>query len=154
MSDPQIRTASIPLRNCASLSSNERLPFWLRSIAIIGAVLLTMGAVISVVHPALLVSPHDEINPAVRVYAGYTFSRDLALAMMLVVAMGLRARAALNSLMLLTGFIQVFDAAVDYADHRYAIIPAVAVIGVMFFLGAAALSGAPFWKAQAWRQNP
>jgi hypothetical protein len=56
-------------------------------------------------HPALLVSPHDEINPAVRVYAAYAFSRDLALAFMLFTALLLRTRTTLNSLMLFTGFI-------------------------------------------------
>jgi hypothetical protein len=35
---------------------------------------------ISLLHPILLVSPHDEINPAVRVVAAYSFSRDLGLA--------------------------------------------------------------------------
>jgi hypothetical protein len=35
-----------------------------RIVAGIGAVLLIAGALISLLHPILLVSPHDEINPA------------------------------------------------------------------------------------------
>lgn len=135
-----------------SLSSNATLPLWLKIVVIIGAVLLTAGAFISLLHPALLVSPHAEINPAVRVYASYTFSRDLALAITLVIALLLRARIALNSLMLLVGFIQILDAITDCVDHRWALVPGVLVIGLLFFLGAASLSGSPFWKAQAWKQ--
>ena len=134
-----------------SLSSTATLPRWLRIVVVIGAVLLTAGAFISLLDSALLVSPHAEINPAVRVYASYTFSRDLALAIMLVIAIFLRARTILNSLMLLVGFIQILDAITDCVDHRWALVPGVLVIGLVFFLGAAALSGSPFWKVQAWK---
>jgi len=80
-------------------------------------------------YPTLLVSPHDEINSAVRIYAAYTFSRDLALAFMLSTALLLRARATLNSLLPLTGFIQLLDAFTDVMDHRWVIVPAALVIG-------------------------
>jgi hypothetical protein len=134
-------------------SLSATFPVWLQAIVVIGAVLLTAGAFISLFHPILLVSPHDQINSAVHVYAAYTFSRDLALAFMLITALLLRARATLSSLMLLTGFIQLLDAFTDILDHRWAIVPGALVIGAVFFLGAAALSGFPFGKIQAWKQN-
>jgi hypothetical protein len=133
---------------------SEQFPLWIRIVVVSGAVLLTAGALISRLHPILLVPPDNQINSAVRVYAAYTFSRDLALAIMLVTALLLRARATLNSLMLLTGFIQLFDAFTDCFDHRWPIVPATVVIGALFYLGSATLSGAPFWKIQAWRQTP
>jgi hypothetical protein len=136
----------------SSLNSNATLPLWLRIMVLIGTALLTAGAVISAGNPALLVSPHAEINPAVHVYASYTFSRDLALAIMLLVALRLRARATLNTLMLLVGFIQILDAFTDCVDHRWTIVPGTLVIGLVFFLGAASLSGSPFWKVQGWKQ--
>ena len=34
----------------------------------------------------MLVSPHDEINDAVHIYAGYLASRNMALAVMLIAA--------------------------------------------------------------------
>jgi hypothetical protein len=114
---------------------------------------LIAGALISLWHPILLVSPHDEINPAVRVFAAYTFSRDLGLAIVLVTALRLRARATLNGMLLLTGFIQMLDAFTDCLDHRWAIVPAAVVIGALFFLAAASLSGAPFWNIQAWKHE-
>ena len=131
---------------------SEQFPLLVRIVVGIGAVLLIAGALISLLHPILLVSPHDEINPAVRVFAAYTFSRDLGLAIVLVTALLLRARATLNGMLLLTGFIQVLDALTDCLDHRWAIVPAAVVIGALFFWAAASLSGAPFWKIQAWKQ--
>lgn len=147
---PSARTVSC---SGSSLDSKATLPLWLRIMVLIGATLLTAGAFISLLHPALLVSPNAEINPAVRVYASYTFSRDLGLAIMLVVALLLRARATLNSLMLLVGFIQILDAFTDCVDHRWTIVPGTLVIGLVFFLGAASLSGTPFWKIQAWKHT-
>ena len=72
---------------------------------------------------------------------------------MLVTALLLRARAALSGMLLLTGFIQMLDVFTDCLDHRWAIVPAAAVIGAVFFLAAASLSGAPFWKIQAWKHE-
>jgi len=144
----------VVLKNTISMPSlSAPLPLWVQVVVIIGVVLLTAGGFISLLHPALLVSPHDEINSAVRVYAAYTFSRDLAIAFMLFTALLLRARTALNSLMLLTGLIQLLDAFSDVWDHRWVIVPAALVIGAIFFLSAAALSGFPFWKIQAWRRE-
>jgi hypothetical protein len=128
-------------------------PLWVQIVVILGIVLLTAGAFIALLHPALLVSPREEINPAVRVYAAYTFSRDLALAIMLVVALALRTRAILSTLMLLTGLVQFLDAFADCLDHRWAIVPAAAILSTLFLLGAAALSGSPFWKIQAWKHD-
>jgi hypothetical protein len=103
------------LKNTISMPSpNARFPLWVQVVVEIGVILLTAGGVISLLHPALLVSPHDEINPAVRVHAAYTFARDLALAFMLFTALLLRTRTTLNSLMVLTGFIQLLDALRTY----------------------------------------
>jgi hypothetical protein len=111
---------------------------------------MTAGAFIALLHPVLLVSPHDDINGAVHIYAGYLFSRNLAIAVMLLIALSLRASATLNTLMLLTGFIQLLDAIVDCFEVRWAIVPGIAVLGLLFLLGSAALCGHPFWRKAAW----
>jgi hypothetical protein len=144
----------VALKNTISTPNpSASFPLWVQVVVVVGAVLLTAGAFISLLHPVLLVSPHDEINPAVRVYAAYTFSRDLALAIMLVVALALRTRAVLSTLMLLTGLVQFLDAFADCLDHRWAMVPAAVVIGTLFLLGTATLSGSPFWKIQAWKHD-
>ncbi len=124
--------------------------WWLYLVVVVGALLMAAGGVIALVHPAMLVSPNAEINEAVRVYAGYLASRNLVLAMMLLAMLALRARRALSLLMVLTGFIQVVDACIDFVEGRWAVVPGVLVFGVVFFLGAARLAGAPLWRGKAW----
>jgi hypothetical protein len=112
---------------------------------------MATGAILAFFRPQMLVSPQDEINGAVRIYAGYLTARNLTIALMLLAALALRARNMLNSLVLLTAFVQAFDAIVDVAEGRWVIVPGVAVLAVLFFFAAARLSGHPFWKVQAWR---
>ncbi len=135
------------------LNPRVPLPWWLGAIVVIGSVLMLAGAVVAILHPALLVSPHAEINDAVRVYAGYLFSRNLALAIMLFGAMILRARGMLNSLMLFAALVQLLDAAVDFLSGRWPILPGVIVLGLLFLVGSARLSGYPFWRIEAWKQS-
>jgi hypothetical protein len=113
---------------------------------------MAAGAFIAVLHPAMLVSPRDEINAATRVYAGYLFSRNLVLAILLVASLWFRAKGTLNTLILLTALIQWMDAGVDCFEGRWAVAPGVFVFGLLFFLAAARLSGHPFWRKQAWSQ--
>src|SRR5579863_9654786 len=66
---------------------------WLaKVIAAFGALMLIAGALIALFHPAMLVSPRDEINGAVHTYAGYLASRNLALAIVLLAALSLGAK--------------------------------------------------------------
>jgi len=133
----------------AALSS---LPWWISAIVLLAAFLLAAGAMIALFYPAMLVSPGDEIGGAVHVYAGYLVSRNLALAIMLTVALTMGARKLLGSLMALAGFIQLLDAVMDAFEHRWPLVPVVLVLGIAFLAGAARLRG-PIWKAAAWRDD-
>ncbi len=144
-------SSGITPRSGAALSEKPAIALWLRAAVIVGALLMAAGGVIALVHPAMLVLPSDEINGAVRIYAGYLASRNLTLAIMLLVAMTVRARPALSQLMLLTAFIQIADACIDSVEGRWVIVPGVVLFGVIFFIGAAKLSGYPFWRIGAWR---
>ena len=132
--------------------ANQRIAWWLNAIVILGAALTAMGAIIALVHPAMLVSPHDEINGAVHIYAGYLAARNLALAFMLVALLLIGARRALGNLMVLVGLIQILDACMDVAEGRWAIAPGVSIFALVFLIGAARLSGFPFWRLAAWKQ--
>jgi hypothetical protein len=142
-----------------SVASNTRrksnsdlvMPWWVWAIVLVGAFLLGAGGFIALVHPAMFASPQDEINGAVRIYAGYVAARDLGLAIMLIAALSLRAKGALNMMMLLIALIQILDALIDLQEGRYLIVPGVLVLGLLFFAGAARLSGYPFWKVGAWK---
>jgi hypothetical protein len=128
-------------------------PWWLSTIVVLGAVLMIMGGLMALLQPSRLVSPHDDINGAVRVYAGYFAARALVLAIFLLVAVILRAKVMLNTLLLLTAFVQMADAIIDCLEGRWIVLPGVIAVGSLFFVGSARLSGHPFWRIEAWRQE-
>jgi len=126
------------------------VPWWVSAIILLGALLTATGAILALIHPAMLVSPHDEINGAVRIYAGYLAARNGALAIMLIVLLSLGARRSLGNLMVLIALIQVLDAVLDIAEGRWMIVPGVLVFGLVFLIAAGRLSGYPFWRSKAW----
>jgi hypothetical protein len=146
----QFKGGSVSIRG-SEIVSTGATPWWVRLIVILGSVLTAAGAVIALVHPAMLLSPHDDINRAVQVYAGYMAARNLPLAFMLIALLVVDARHSLGNLMVLVGLIQLLDACMDVYEGRWAVVPGVLVFGLIFLLGAARLSGGnPFWKLRAW----
>jgi hypothetical protein len=109
-----------------------------------------MGAIVSLVNPAMLVSPHDSINGAVHIYAGYVASRDAALAIMMVAMLIFGLRRALGNLMALVALIQFLDVVIDCFELRSTVAAGVFVLGLLFLAAAAQLSASPFWKREAW----
>jgi hypothetical protein len=129
-------------------SAIARLP---KAIAVLGALLLTAGAVLALFYPVMLASAHDEINGAVHIYAGYLASRNLALAIMMVAALCFGAKGMLNNLLLLVAFIQLLDAVMDVVEGRWPVATGVVVLAALFFIASGSLSGYPFWKIHAWK---
>jgi hypothetical protein len=126
--------------------------WWLWMIVIPGALLTGAGGIIALVHPSMLVSPGDQINGAVHIYAGYLAARNLAISLLLLTLLFIGARRALGNLMVLVGLIQLLDTCMDVAEGRWAIIPVVLVLGLAFLWSAARLSeGYPFWRIEAWK---
>jgi hypothetical protein len=142
------RTQSHQRRFLAALAEARQ---WRHSKARENLVLTAMGAVIAMVNPAMLVSPHDEINGAVHIYAGYLASRNLALAGMLLALLMIGARRALGNLVAIVGLIQFLDACMDVAEGRWTVAAGVVVFGVLFLFAATRFSGAAFWKVEAWK---
>jgi hypothetical protein len=127
------------------------IPWWLSMTVVLGTLLTAAGAVIALVHPSMLVSPHDQINGAVHIYACYFAARNLAISALLLTLLIIGARRALGNLMVLVGLIQLLDACMDVAEGRWAVIPVVLVLGLVFLIGSARLSGGyPFWRIEAW----
>jgi hypothetical protein len=127
---------------------------WLpKVIAVLGALLLIAGALIALFHPVMLVSAHDEINGAVHIYAGYLASRNLAMAVMLLAALGLSAKRLLNNLLLLVSLVQFLDAVIDVVEGRLPVAIGVMSLAVLFFVASGSLSGYPFWKIRAWKES-
>ena len=122
------------------------IPWWVSLIVIVGALLLTVGAIVGLTNPAMLVPPNAQITDAVRIYAGYFVSRNLALAAMLLLMLSLRSRRILSGLMALTAVIQVFDAVLDAMEGRWTLVPGVLLLGVAYLIGVVRLSGREFWR--------
>jgi predicted Co/Zn/Cd cation transporter (cation efflux family) len=97
---------------------------------------------------------HKEISLGIHIYVGYLLSRNLALGLMLLAALTLRARGALSTLMVLYACIQFLNVATDCVEGRRAIAPGILILGLLFLMGAARVSGHPFWSPKAWRQAP
>jgi hypothetical protein len=135
----------------SEMVQQKSIPWWVALIVVLGALLTAVGAVVALVHPVMLVSPHDEITSAVRVYAGYLVARNAAIALMLLALLLIGARRALGNLMVLVGLIQIFDVCMDIAEARWTIVPGILLFGVLFLIAAAKLSGHAFWKIEAWK---
>jgi hypothetical protein len=126
------------------------IPLWVRVFVIVGGLLMILGGLIALVNPSMLMSPHDEITNGVKIYAGYVVARNLALGLFLPILLILRARRALGSMMVILGFIQILDSIMDCIEGRWAIVPGVLVLGIFYLIAAARVSGAPFWRSDAW----
>lgn len=126
------------------------IPLWVRVFVIAGSILMTLGGVIAFLKPSMLMSPHDEITNGVKIYAGYVVARNLGLGLFLPILLILRARRALGSMMVLVGFIQILDVIMDCIEGRWAIVPGILVLGILYLIAAARVSGAPFWRRESW----
>lgn len=136
-------SASVP----AQFSS---VPLWVRVFIVVAGLLMTLGGFVALVNPSMLMAPHDEVTNGVRIYAGYVVARNLALGLFLPLLLALHARRALGSMMVLVGLIQMLDVVMDCIENRWALVPGVLVLGILYFIGAARVSGAPFWRRQSW----
>jgi hypothetical protein len=136
----------------AAAVHSERIAWWVQLIVVLGALLTAAGAVIALVQPAMLVLPHDEINGAARIFAGYFVARNLGLAGVLFALLAIRAKQGLGHVLALAGFIQLTDTAIDCVEGRWPIVPGVFILGMIFLFGAAKLTGHAFWKRRAWTE--
>jgi hypothetical protein len=118
-------------------------PWWVTAVVIVGSLLLIAGAMVALLRPQMLLSPNEAVTPAVRVYAGYLVSRNLALALMLLSALRTRARFAWQGMMVLYALVQLLDAGMDVMEHRWAVVPGILLLALLFLLGAARLSPSP-----------
>src|SRR5215831_558947 len=130
--------------------TRKRLPVWVRVVVLLGALLLLVGAVLSKVNPTLLTN-NSPMTDAARVYADYTFARDLAIAALLLFLLLLRARRILAGLMVLVALIQLLDILNDLARGALILIPGLLLFAVVFLIGARQVFGRPLWQGATWR---
>ena len=112
---------------------------------------MSLGAFLALFHPAMLAGQGEPLNNAARIFAGYLFSRNLAIAALLAGSLFMRARRALSALTLLAAVVQFLDAAVDCREQRWGVVPGIVVLGVAFLIASGRTLGAPVWKIESWR---
>lgn len=101
-----------------AVAVSSEIPWWIIVFAALAALLLAVGAGISLLAPQRLVAPGVEINAAAQVYAGYTFSRDLGLLIVLCVGLVQRSRSIMIVMMGLFSLINFCDAIMDLKESR------------------------------------
>ncbi len=130
----------------ATPTAVSRTPWswWLVGIVVLGALLTVAGGLLAI-HPV-----GEHLTTAGQTYADYFLTRNMAMAVMLVLMLAVRARAALTVLMILTALIQTLDAITASLTARLGLVPIDLLFAVIFLIGAAHLSTGPLWRATTW----
>lgn len=128
--------ASVDSNLAVSKQTAQLIPVWIIGFGVLASLLLATGAGISLFAPQLL-APGAEINVLAHIYAGYTFSRDLSLFVVFSIALIRRLRATLSIAMGMFSLMNFFDAVMDIAESRYAIVPIALVFSLLAALAFA-----------------
>ncbi|MDQ2875733.1 MAG: hypothetical protein M3Y33_13450 [Actinomycetota bacterium] len=120
-------------------ATSKTWPWWLTVIVVLGAVLTATGAVLAIF------ASGDHLNTAGHNYADYFITRNLAVAVMLLVMLALRARRVLAALMILTALTQFLDAVTAITTGRLGLVPIDLIFAAVFTFGAARLTGSQPW---------
>lgn len=121
--------------------------WWLVAIVVLGAVLTAAGGLLAL-HPA-----GEHLNTAGQNYADYFLTRNLALAVLLLLMLALRARRVLAGLMILTALIQTLDAITATTTGRLGLVPIDLAFSAAFLISAAHLSTGPLWRSTTWHDR-
>ena len=148
MSNPSAQSQANDLETPPSV---VRLPLWVSIVVILGTLLILSGAVISKLDPTLLTNG-SPMTDAARIYADYLFARNLALAVMLLLLIAIRAQRMLAGFMVLVALIQLVDSVDDLARGAFLLVPGLLVFAIVFLLGAWRLFGRAVWHVDAWRE--
>jgi Protein of unknown function (DUF998) len=140
VSTPPLSEPALPTTDARPPPAAQPWPWWLTAIIILGAGLIATGAVMAIF------ATGEHLNTAGHNYADYFITRNLALAVMLLVMLALRARHVLAALMTLTALIQVLDAITATATSRFGLVPIDLIFAAAFLFGAVRLSGLQPWR--------
>ena len=132
-------------------STATPIPAWVYAIVLLGLLLTLVGGGISKFDPSLLANSHT-VPAALRIYTDYMFSRSLAIAILLVVLLVVRARRSLALMLTLLGIIQIIDVCDDILRKDYMLIPGIVVLAVLLIAASCRLLNRPVWSPSAWRE--
>ena len=119
-----------------AVAVNLQIPRWIVAFSALAALLLAVGASISLLAPQRLVPPGVEINSAAQIYAAYTFSRDLGLFIVFCLGLIKRSRSILVVMMGLFSLINFCDAVMDIKESRFPIFVIALVLSLVAAIAA------------------
>ncbi len=151
MSEADDLQSTNPGANSSGVTRRLKLPWWVRSIVVLCAILMALGALIALLKPGMLVGPAAKLDSSTNVYAGYLVSRNLAIAIMLVGLLALSARRALAGVLVLAALVQLIDAAIDCFEARWAVAPGVLLLGLLLCFAANTVSRRRLYDPGFWR---
>jgi hypothetical protein len=148
--NPDRVSRKLEINSACNVDEASIIPLWVRVFVVVGGLLMVIGGIVALARPSMLISPTDQITGGVHIYAGYFAARNIAVGLFLPLLLALGAHRALGSLMMLVGVIQMLDVIMDCIEGRWAIVPGVLALGILYLIGAARVSGAPFWRRDSW----
>jgi hypothetical protein len=114
---------------------------WLvRVVVVVGALVNAAAGVLSLFAPerflALVGHAGESLSPGAQMFAAYTGTRDLAVALMLIALLAVRSKQMLAGVMLLTALANALDGVDAVAHQRWAQAPGALVFAIVFLLAA------------------
>ena len=114
------------------------------TIVVAGALVLGTVGLLSLFAPgamlALVGYAGEQPSPGTRVFADYTGTRDVAIAVVLLVLLATRSSRALPAVLLLTALANGLDAAAALASQRWPQLPGALGFAIAFLVAAVLLS--------------
>jgi Domain of unknown function (DUF4267) len=114
------------------------------TIVVAGALVLGTVGLLSLFAPgamlALVGHAGEQPSPGTRVFADYTGTRDVAIAVVLLVLLAMRSSRALPAVLLLTALANGLDAAAALASQRWPQLPGALGLAIAFLVAAILLS--------------
>ena len=124
---------------------------WIAPLVILGALGVGSLAVGALFAPKTLLATGEHMNSAARVWARYAAAYSVALAIMLLGLLAVRARRILAGTLVQAAMSEVFLAVVAIVGKRWEQLPANAVLIAIFLMCATRLFGEKPWRAAVWR---
>lgn len=116
------------------------------TIVVAGALVLGTVGLLSLLAPgamlALVGHSGEQPSQGTRVFADYTGTRDLAIAIVLLVLLAMRSSRALPAVLLLAALANGLDAVTAVASQRWPQLPGAVVFAIAFLVAAVLLSRA------------